>query len=67
MRLLSSRLISLGFIYYSEFINLFDGLIVLISFAMLFFNNQAKALGILRVMRLVKVVIEMKRQADLKK
>ncbi len=64
---LTGRLVSLGFIYYSEFINLFDALVVLISFIMLFFNNQAKALGILRVLRLVKVVIEMKRAADLKK
>ena len=61
------RLVSLGFLYYSEPINLFDALVVLVSFVMLFFNNEAQALGILRVMRLVKVVIEMKRAADLKK
>ena len=61
------RLIAIGFIYYSEFINLFDALVVLVSFVFLFFDSQAKALGILRVLRLVKVVIEMKKAADLKK
>ena len=50
-----------------EFINLFDSTIVIVSYIMLIMQLKAKILGILRVLRLIKVVIEMKKVADQQK
>lgn len=56
-----------GFNFLMEFINFFDSTIVIISFIMQVLNLKAKILGILRVLRLIKVIIEMKKVADAKK
>jgi len=58
------RIFSEGKDFFMEFINVFDSTIVFISFGFNVSNIQAKALGILRVLRLVKVIIEMKKKAD---
>jgi voltage-gated sodium channel len=56
-----------GHLFLMEFINMFDSTIVIISFIMQVLNLKAKVLGILRVLRLIKVIIEMKKVADAKK
>ena len=50
-----------------EFINVFDSIVVLISFAFLFGDSDVQFLGLLRILRLIKVMTEMKRVADAKK
>ena len=55
----------LEFLY--SFINVFDSSVVFISFAMNILSVAAKVLGILRVLRLVKVIIEMKKKSDAKR
>jgi hypothetical protein len=50
-----------------EPINLFDALIVIISYYMIIMDLKAKILGILRVLRLIKVITQMKKVADKKK
>jgi len=61
------KIFAYGFMFLREFINIFDATIVIVSFVMQALNLQAKALGILRVLRLIKVIIEMKKVADQKK
>jgi len=56
-----------GHLFLMEYINLFDSTIVIISFIMQVLDLRAKVLGILRVLRLIKVIIEMKKVADAKK
>ena len=46
---------------------MFDSSIVIVSFIMQVLDLKAKILGILRVLRLIKVIIEMKKVADAKK
>lgn len=58
------KVFAYGHLFIFEFINIFDSSIVLISFIMLLMNLKAKILGILRVLRLIKVIIEMKKVAD---
>ena len=50
-----------------EPLNLFDMSIVISSFIMNVLNIQARIVGILRVLRLIKVIIEMKKVADERK
>lgn len=61
------KLFAYGHLFLMEYINLFDSTIVIISFIMQVLNLKAKVLGILRVLRLIKVIIEMKKVADAKK
>lgn len=61
------KIFSYGHLFLIEFINIFDSTIVIVSFIMQVLNLKAKALGILRVLRLIKVIIEMKKVADAKK
>ena len=56
-----------GIAFFSEFINLFDSIIVIISYVMLFAKLQFKILGLLRVLRLVKVISGMKKVVDEKR
>lgn len=53
--------------YLFEPLNLFDMSIVISSFIMNVLNIQARIVGILRVLRLIKVIIEMKKVADERK
>lgn len=61
------KLFAYGHLFLMEYINLFDSTIVIVSFIMQVLNLKAKVLGILRVLRLIKVIIEMKKVADAKK
>ena len=61
------KLFAYGHLFLIEYINLFDSTIVIISFIMQVLDLKAKVLGILRVLRLIKVIIEMKKVADAKK
>lgn len=61
------KLFAYGSIFLSEFINIFDSTIVIVSFVMQVLDLRVNVLGILRVLRLIKVIIEMKKVADAKK
>lgn len=61
------KVFAYGHLFVFEFINIFDSTIVIVSFIMQVLDLKAKILGILRVLRLIKVIIEMKKVADAKK
>ncbi len=61
------KLFAYGHLFILEFINVFDSVIVIVSYIMLILNLKAKILGILRVLRLIKVIINLKRVADEKR
>jgi len=56
---------TLGFV--SEFINVFDSIVVLVSFGFQIADVDVSFVGLLRILRLIKVITEMKKQADKKK
>lgn len=56
-----------GFAFYTDFINLFDSTIVVVSYVMLIMDLKLKILGILRVLRLIKVIVGMKKVVDEKR
>ena len=56
-----------GLAFYSEFINCFDSTIVIISYVMLILDLKVKILGLLRVLRLIKVISGMKKVVDEKR
>jgi hypothetical protein len=56
-----------GIYFYYEFINCFDTIIVLVSYVMLILNLKMKILGLLRVLRLIKVISGMKKVVDEKR
>ena len=58
------KIFAYGHIFLTEFINVFDSTIVIVSYVMLILRLKAKILGILRVLRLIKVIINLKRVAD---
>lgn len=61
------RVFAHGHLFILEFINIFDSTIVIVSYVMLILDLKAKWLGILRVLRLIKVIINIKRVADEKR
>jgi hypothetical protein len=61
------KIFAYGHIFVAEFINVFDSVIVIVSYIMLILQLKAKILGILRVLRLIKVIINLKRVADEKR
>jgi len=58
------KLFAFGVGFISEFINVFDSVIVIVSFAFLLIGSQVKILGLLRILRLIKVVSGMKKVVD---
>lgn len=56
-----------GLPFYYEFINFFDSVIVIISYVMLILDLKLKILGLLRVLRLIKVISGMKKVVDEKR
>jgi len=58
------KLFANGFQFLSEFINVFDSVIVIVSFVFLLIGSQVKILGLLRILRLIKVVSGMKKVVD---
>lgn len=59
--------IAYGPVFFVEFINLFDSIIVIVSYVMIILDLKLKILGLLRVLRLIKVIINMKKVVDDKK
>jgi hypothetical protein len=64
---ISLKLFAQGHIFLSDFINVFDSIVVIISFAMLIMRTKMKIVGLLRVLRLIKVVAGMKKVIDEKR
>lgn len=58
------KLFAFGHVFLSEFINVFDSVIVIVSFTFLLIGSQVKILGLLRILRLIKVVSGMKKVVD---
>ena len=56
-----------GFAFLTDFINLFDSTIVIVSYVFLIMDLQVKILGLLRVLRLIKVIVGMKKVVDEKR
>ena len=53
--------------FLSEFINVFDSVIVIISFVFMVQETAFKAVGILRMLRLIKVIMELRKVSLAKK
>jgi hypothetical protein len=53
--------------FLSEVINVFDSIVVFISFGFQIANVDVSFVGLLRILRLIKVITEMKKQADNKR
>jgi hypothetical protein len=58
------KLFSYGTLFLMGFINVFDSIVVFISFIFHIIDVQVKFVGLLRILRLIKVITEMKRQSD---
>jgi hypothetical protein len=56
-----------GFAFYADLINSFDTTIVIVSYVFLILDLKMKILGLLRVLRLIKVIVGMKKVVDEKK
>lgn len=56
-----------GVAFYLDLINCFDSSIVIISYIMLILDLKLKILGLLRVLRLIKVIVGMKKVVDEKR
>jgi len=61
------KLFAYGHLFLMEFINVFDSTIVILSYVMLILNLKVKVVGILRVLRLIKVIINLKISSDAKR
>jgi hypothetical protein len=61
------KLFGYAHIFLMEFINVFDSIVVIISFVFQVIGADLKFVGLLRILRLIKVITEMKRVADVKK
>jgi hypothetical protein len=58
------RFFGTGFKFLCDFISVFDAIIVFVSFGTQIAELELSFIGLLRILRLVKVGISMKRQAD---
>lgn len=56
-----------GFGFFWDLINAFDASIVIVSYVMLILDLKLKILGLLRVLRLIKVIVGMKKVVDEKR
>ena len=61
------KLFAYGFNFLKEFINTFDSIIVIISYVFLLLELRLPILGLLRTLRLLKVIASMKKIQDIKK
>jgi voltage-gated sodium channel len=61
------KLFAYGYVFLTEFINVFDSTVVLISYVFLVLDLKVKFISLLRILRLIKVMTEMKRVADAKR
>ena len=58
------KLFSYGHVFLMGFINVFDSIVVCISFVFHILDVKVKFVGLLRILRLIKVITEMKKQSD---
>lgn len=58
------RLFAWGYAFLKVFINAFDSIIVIVSFVFVAGDITFKFIGLLRILRLIKVMTEMKKIAD---
>ena len=61
------KLFAYGFDFLKEFINTFDSIIVIVSYVFLLLELRLPILGLLRTLRLLKVIASMKKIQDIKK
>ena len=61
------KLFTYGWNFLKEFINTFDSIIVIVSYVFLLLNLRLPILGLLRTLRLLKVIASMKKIQDAKK
>ena len=61
------KLFAYGFAFLKEFINTFDSIIVITSYVFLLLNLRLPILGLLRTLRLLKVIASMKKIQDIKR
>lgn len=61
------KLFAYGFEFLSEFINVFDSVVVIISFVFQILGGGLRAVGVLRMARLIKVLVELRRVSLAKK
>jgi hypothetical protein len=61
------KLFSQGAAFFDEFITVFDATIVIVSFVFMVQNSPNKAVGILRILRLAKIITEMRRMSLIQK
>lgn len=61
------KLFAYGFTFLKEFINTFDSIIVIVSYVFLLLELRLPILGLLRTLRLLKVIASMKKIQDIKK
>ena len=61
------RLFAYGFTFFTDIISTFDGIIVIISYVFLLLDMKLPILGLLRTLRLLKVIASMKKIQDIKK
>ena len=64
---ISMKLFAYGFNYLSEVILAFDAIIVIVSFVFHVSDFQLQGLGLLRILRLIKVISGMKKVVDEKR
>ena len=56
-----------GFVFYSDPFNIFDTLVVLVSFIIFFFQLNARGLAVLRLLRLVRLIIVLRKVSTSKR
>jgi len=61
------KLFAYGFAFLKDFISTFDSIIVIISYIFLLLDVKWPILGLLRTLRLLKVLASMKKIQDIKK
>lgn len=61
------KLFAYGFKFVAEFINTFDSIIVIVSYVFLILDLRLPILGLLRTLRLLKVIATMKKIQDAKR
>jgi len=61
------KLFAYGLEFLKEFINTFDSIIVIVSYVFLLLDLRLPILGLLRTLRLLKVIASMKKIQDIKR
>jgi len=64
---IGSKLFAYGYIFLTETINVFDSIVVFISYFFIVSGKKVKFVMLLRILRLIKFMTEMKKLSDAKK